>query len=137
MSEYRRKVFILPEDVDDPQGWGEAWAVTASNVDTDDQVRLEKARSLWWNCYQQATEDAASAARFEVRRTGRIGSSTQLELEQEIRGNESLELVGPWVLDMGRIFEDAKWRFGIAWRTFVSFQAQYAQEDEEIEEFEA
>lgn len=113
-----RKVFVLPEDVDDPQGFGASWAIQQSGA--TDAATAEKMASLWWGLYKSATREAAESARFEVRETSRIGTPENRQLEAEISGNPDFELVGPDSLDMNRIFEETKWRFGIAFASYVN-----------------
>lgn len=130
------KVLLLPQDIDDPLGWGEAWAVVATGLDRGDTERIEKAKAVWWRCYEHATVAAAERAGFRViHRTGRIGTPEYLEDERRLSEAGDGEPATPaTALDMNDVDADAKWRFAIAWQVVMGTWGR--AEERQVEEQE-
>jgi hypothetical protein len=103
---------IIPLDVDDPDGYGVAWALRSAGIDRDDARGLVDAvEDAWWRCYSDAAEAAAIAAGCMVVRTAAIGSPDCIDAERE---HPDAQPIGD-VVDMDAVNEAAQQAWSDWW----------------------
>jgi hypothetical protein len=105
---------IIPLDVDDPNGYGVAWALASAGINRDHpQGLVDAVEDAWLRCYGDAAEAAAIAAGCEVVRTAPIGSTDCIDAERRHPDAQPLDDV----VDMGAVNHAAQQAWSDWWFT--------------------